>query len=280
MQKERCQQLDLRDHFCFVEIDAGVEIQRKEYDHSNHLIFILDGEVNMTYGGLRPQIVRGGAMIFLTPLANCVCQTLSPVHIMVFGIDNLNPSCDRFLFQNLTAMFSLLKYEFKELEIRPPLEAYLKLLQEYVRQKTMSAELFMLKLRELNILFRAYYSAEELAMFFYPLLGKNIEFRKMVTDFYPRVRNANDYASLCGYSFSVFQRKFKEVFGETVYQWMQRQKAEQIKHILMTTDISLKELTEELHFASPAHLNKFCKVWFGMTPTEVRTTFLLKKNLH
>lgn len=280
MQKESYLQLELRDHFCFVEIETGVEFQRKDFDHSNHLVFILEGEVRMMYGGLRPRIVPGGSMLFLTPLDNCVCQTLTPVHLIVFGIDSLSQSCDRLLFQNLSAVFSLLKYEFKELEIRPPLEAYLKLLRNYVEQKAITAELYTLKLRELYILFRSYYSAEELAMFFYPLLGKNMEFRKMVTDFYPQVRNACDYASLCGYSFSVFQRKFKEVFGETVYQWMQRQKAEQIKHMLMTSDISLKELAEELHFASPAHLNKFCKVWFGMTPSELRTTFLLKKNLH
>ena len=41
----------------------------------------------------------------------------------------------------------------------------------------------------------------------------------------------------------------------------------------------LKELADELNFASSVHLNKFCKIWFGMTPSEVRQTFILKKNL-
>ena len=48
----------------------------------------------------------------------------------------------------------------------------------------------------------------------------------------------------------MFQKKFKDVFGETVYQWMQRQKAEYIKHRLMTSEVNLKELADELNFAS------------------------------
>ena len=77
----------------------------------------------------------------------------------------------------------------------------------------------------------------------------------------------------------MFQKNFKDVFGETVYQWMQRQKAEYIKHRLMTSEVNLKELADELSFASSVHLNMFCKIWFGMTPSEVRQTFILKKNL-
>jgi|GEM_PF-4467715 len=45
----------------------------------------------------------------------------------------------------------------------------------------------------------------------------------------------------------------------------------------MTSEVNLKELADELNFASSVHLNKFCKIWFGMTPSEVRQTFILKK---
>lgn len=279
MHTENYVQINLRDRFCYIELEAGEIFQRKDFDKTNHLIFLLSGDTEIIYGGLRPQLVRGGSMVFLTPLDNCIGKTLSRVEMIVLGLDSLVFSCDKHIFQNLTPYFSLLKYEFSELDIRPVLGTFLELVKVYLNRKEILPEIYPQKIKELFILLRSFYSAEELAMLFYPMLGKNLEFKRIVMDNYPQVKNATELADLCGYSPGVFQRKFKEVFGESVYQWMQRQKAEQIKYRLMTEEISLKELSEELHFASPAHLNKFCKIWFGMTPSEVRQTFLLKKNL-
>ena len=270
---------DLKDRFYSFELKAGEVFAWNDYNQVNHLVFLLTGETEVIYGSLYPRRVSGGNMLFLTPMSNCVCKALAPVKMIIVGMDRITHSCDKFFFQNLSPIYSLIKYEFRELEIRIPMDSFLDLIYCYLKENISVNDLFPSKIRELFILFRAYYSSEEVAMLFYPLLGKNMEFRKMVADNYLRVKNAKEYADLCGYSLGVFQRKFKDVFGETVYQWMQRQKAEQIKHMLMTTDISLKELAEKLDFASPAHLNKFCKIWFEMTPTEVRQTFILKKKL-
>lgn len=279
MQKKENIRIDLKSRFEYLELEEGIAFEAKELGKYNHIFFILSGEMKVIYGDMYPRSISGGTMILLTPISNCVCRVVTPVRGVMLGFDQLINHCDHFIFQSLTPIYSLLKYEFKELEIRPPVDQYLNFLIDCIQDRVSASDWFPLKMRELFILLRAYYNIEELAMFFYPLLGKNIEFKRMVTDNYLRVKNASEYAELCGYSLGVFQRKFKDVFGETVYQWMQRQKAEQIKHYLMTTDINLKDLAEELDFASPAHLNKFCKVWFGMTPSEVRQTFMLKKKL-
>lgn len=280
MDKQKTNMLpDLKNQFYSFELVSGGALGSKEVNKINHLVFLLEGDIEVSYGDLCPRIISARNMLFLTPLSNYTCKAVTPVKIIIVGLDKIRHSCDKYLFQNLAPIYSLIKYEFRELEIREPLFAYLKLIQQYQEMNISAPELFLNKIKELFILFRAYYSMEEIAMLFYPLLGKNMEFKNMVTDNYPFVKNASEYAELCGFSLGVFQRKFKDVFGETVYQWMQRQKAEQIKHKLMTTDISLKELADELGFASPAHLNKFCKIWFEMTPTEVRQTFMLKKKL-
>lgn len=271
--------MDLKDRFGYFELEEKTVFEAKALGSDNHLVFLMAGSIEIIYGDLYPRIIGEGNMIFLTPLSHCICTVQSPLKMIVLAIEGLNYSCDQFIFQSLTPIFSLLKYEFRELEIRPALTCFLELIRAYLQNNVMPVQFYTEKIKELFIVLRAYYEAEELAMFFYPLLGKNMEFKKMITDNYLRVKNASEYADLCGYSLGTFQRKFKDVFGETVYQWMQRQKAEQIKHYLMTTDISLKELADELGFASPAHLNKFCKIWFEMTPSEVRKTFMLKKNL-
>lgn len=262
-----------------IEATAGDIILQKEFDKNNFLVFLLGGEAEIFYGNLKPKIMKEGNVILLASLSNYVCKAHSSCRVLLLEIRESIPRCDKSVFQQLFAIFSLIKYDFQEIEIRPPLKLFLDLLSVYFEQRMMNEELLALKMEELMVLFRCYYNPEELTMLFYPLLGKNMEFRKMVTDHYAEVRNAKEYATICGYSQGVFQRKFKEVFGETVYRWMQRQKAEQIKHRLMVTDVNPKLLAEEFDFTSPAHLNKFCKIWFGMTPSELRQTYLLKKSM-
>lgn len=269
-----------RDHgtFRLVELEPGKELLEKNFDENNHLLFMLSGELEVVYGSLKPRLVHGGQMILLSSLSNCICKTLSYSKFILLEFKYMTSGCDKYIFQNLIPIFTLIKYEFQVLDIREPLNLFLESIQVYL-DKGGSNELFVEKQRELTILLRAFYDLEELTMLFYPLLGKNMEFKRLVMDNYSKVRNAAEYAELCGFSLGVFQRKFKEVFGETVYQWMQQQKAEQIKHRLMVSDVNPKVLAEEFDFASPAHLNKFCKIWFGMTPSELRQTYLLKKNL-
>ena len=266
-------------NFQYVELEPEQELLQKNFDKNNHLLFMLSGELEVVYGSLKPRIVSGNNMILLSSLSNCICKTLSFSKFILLEFKDLNLGCDQYVFQELIPIYSLIKYEFQELEIRPPLNLFLDSVQEYLIREGMIRELFVEKQKELIMLLRAFYDLEELTMLFYPLLGKNMEFKRLVMDNYSRVKNAAEYADLCGYSLGVFQRKFKEVFGETVYQWMQKQKAEQIKHRLMVSDVNPKELAEEFDFASPAHLNKFCKIWFGMTPSELRQTYLLKKKL-
>lgn len=269
-----------RDHgtFRLVELEPGKKLLEKNFDENNHLLFMLSGELEVVYGSLKPRLVHGGQMILLSSLSNCICKTLSYSKFILLEFKYMTSGCDKYIFQNLIPIFTLIKYEFQVLDIREPLNLFLESIQVYL-DKGGSNELFVEKQRELTILLRAFYDLEELTMLFYPLLGKNMEFKRLVMDNFSKVRNAAEYAELCGFSLGVFQRKFKEVFGETVYQWMQQQKAEQIKHRLMVSDVNPKVLAEEFDFASPAHLNKFCKIWFGMTPSELRQTYLLKKNL-
>ena len=272
-------QNDLKESFQYIERKAEEVLWQKDFDKGNRLLFLLEGEMEVIYGNLNPRIVHCGHMILLSSLTNCVCRTLSPVRLVSLEFDKWNYACDSYALQSLTPIYSLIKYDFQEVDIRPPLDAFLELLEIYLKENIAIKGFYQEKMKEFFILLRAYYDAEELTMLFYPLLGKNMNFKIMVLDNYTKVKNASEYAELCGFSLGVFQRKFKDVFGETVYQWMQRQKAEQIKHRLMITDINPKELADEFGFASAAHFNKFCKIWFGMTPSELRQTYLLRKNL-
>lgn len=279
MQVKDFDKLSLKNCFYRLELKSEELLQRKDFEDNHYILFFLSGEGEVIYNGSRPQTVIAGNMIFLVRQTDCVIKALSPVTLILLSFEDLVNSCDKFMFQNLVSISSLLKYEFEKLDIRYPLNEFLELLRIYIEDGLSGGTLWTEKQRELFILFRTYYTNEELAMFFYPLIGKNMDFKKMVFDNYFKAKGIKDLSDKSGYSPVVFQRKFKDVFGETVYQWLQRQKAERIKHRLMTENVNLKELADEFEFASPAHLNKFCKIWFGMSPSELRETLLLKRKL-
>ena len=191
---------DLKNKFSYFKFEKDTVFQRNKADKNNNLVFILHGEMEVIYGDLYPRLISGGNMILLTPLSRCVCKAVSTVELIILGFGTLNHSCDKYIFQNLTPFFSLIKYEFRELEIRESLDRFLQLMQNYEQNQVPMADLASRKIQELFIILHAYYTSDELAMLFYPLLGKNMEFKKLVVDYYLHVKSAGEFAELCGYS--------------------------------------------------------------------------------
>ena len=194
---------DLKNKFSYFKFEKDTVFQRNKADKNNNLVFILHGEMEVIYGDLYPRLISDGNMILLTPLSRCVCKAVSTVELIILGFGTLNHSCDKYI---------------RELEIRESLDRFLQLMQNYEQNQVPMADLASRKIQELFIILHAYYTSDELAMLFYPLLGKNMEFKKLVVDYYLHVKSAGEFAELCGYSQGVFQKKFKDVFGETVYQ--------------------------------------------------------------
>ncbi|MDR2868431.1 MAG: helix-turn-helix domain-containing protein [Bacteroidales bacterium] len=62
-------------------------------------------------------------------------------------------------------------------------------------------------------------------------------------------------------------KKFNNNFGESPYQWIQKQKAKQIYIDIINKKKSLKEITSDYNFSSYQHFVKFCKEYLGFPPT-------------
>lgn len=71
-------------------------------------------------------------------------------------------------------------------------------------------------------------------------------------------------------SASTFNRKFKAEFNDSAYQWLLKQKAEQIKMRLMNESTTLSDIIREFGFHSHSHLQKYCKTHFNMNPSELK----------
>ena len=87
---------------------------------------------------------------------------------------------------------------------------------------------------------------------------------------YPQARTAKELAAMNGYSLNHFIELFEKEFGDTPYQWMQKQKAKHILGRLLNENVSIKDIVFEFKFSCPSHFNKYCKQYFRATPSEIR----------
>lgn len=117
---------------------------------------------------------------------------------------------------------------------------------------------------------RAYYTKEELACFFYPLLGKDMGFKDFVLSNYLAIADIPEFARQLNLSIDTFKRRFKEAFGESAHKWITLRKSELIYRDLVVSEKTFTEITTEYGFSSQAYLCTFCKKYFDKSPQELR----------
>ena len=149
------------------------------------------------------------------------------------------------------------------LEIRDRLCKFLELLVSYLEDGANCIHFHEIKLKELFWNIRFYYSRQELANFFYMIIGRSQDFKNKVLNNYKSCRTVKELASACDISLSAFKRQFSAEFGEAPAEWMQKQLLGEIKYKLSVTDLPLGTIANELEFSSLAHFSRFCKRCLG-----------------
>lgn len=235
------------------------------------LIFVLRGDVLVTTDNFHQVLHPAGhfslqvhnSCSHIQVLTDCTCISCRSPHDISL--------CDRFTLEQLPQYIPRnYQYKFHILPIRPRLEEYLINLSHLLEDGLGCVHFHELKLRELFILLRAYYGKEELATFFYPLIGKNRDFKDFVYENYLKVDNLGEFAKLASISIDTFKRRFKETFGEPAYKWMTQRKAERIYRDLALTTKTIGKITEEYRFSSIPYLTTFCRLHLGKTPQQIR----------
>ena len=125
--------------------------------------------------------------------------------------------------------------------------------------------------QELFLLLRAYYTNEELASFFFPLLGENLDFKNWIRMNYQLFLPIKDFAAMANMSVDTFKRTFKKEFGMPIHKWLTEQKAHLVCRDIMLGKHTLAEIADRYRFSSQAYLCTFCKTHLGKTPQELRT---------
>lgn len=260
---------DIRIGFKHIEVDEGTRFSVED-KQDKHIFFFLEGSATVRYNEFSNKLFGKGEMIFLPKSADCYGVAITRCAFIVLVYDNPVKLCDKAGFNSILSYAKDVKYEFQSLPIRAELMQFLSLLQVYLLDGLNCLHLREMKQKELFLLFRGYYHKEELAQFFFPMLGESMDFRSIVMGQYMNVKTVKELATFCGYSESRFHDLFVEEFGQSPYQWMQKQKSKHIIGRLSQSYIPLKDIADEFNFSCPSHFNKYCKAQYGDTAARVR----------
>jgi AraC-like DNA-binding protein len=248
--------------------DKTIQVKEK---HLNHILFLLEGEINISYREFRNHLCKAGEMIFIPQDSIAIAEAFTEIKYLLLSFNNQIILHEDLHWSELKE-FDGERDVFHKLEIRPPLQEVIDSISFYHKNKVSCAYLDEVKEKEIFLMLKVFYTKQEVARFLRPLLKQDMDFKAYIIKHYINAKNVEELAKLCDMSVRAFTRKFKAHFDDSPYRWILRQKANQIKILLADKKISMQAIIKEYGFSSPAHFTTYCKKQFGTTPSTYRNS--------
>ncbi|RHE93492.1 AraC family transcriptional regulator [Bacteroides intestinalis] len=243
--------------------------------NDNYMLFVLSGEIKMTFGKFQNKIFEGGEMFFLPRNMSFLGTVIKPSHIALLKYNGTKFECMEDRIRLLIKKKAEGNYSWDKVSLKPELRQCVEELIHYRKHGLSCNHIYLVKSQEIYLIFKHFYTDEERIQVYYPFIGQDPNFSESVMSNYMYAKTAEELAARLGYGIKTFRELFKENFGETPYKWMQKQMAQQLKSRLMKKEIPFKQIMLEFRFTTTSHFITFCRKHFGGTPTEIRNGKLL-----
>ena len=257
--------------FFLREIKPGETIVRNYLDFTL-LVFLYRGDVEITYG-IDSKLHLKGGNVFLLPknleikvtssdggASALMCKFTCDIKMCsMYSLKQL----EKFLPENLDNRMFCLPFDDR-------IRAFVNLTVMSLSAGLNCTHYHQIKREELFMYLRAGYTKEELAMFFSPILGKDLDFKDFVLTHYKQIFDVKEFAEKANMSQSTFNRRFKESFNDTALKWLLARKSESILNDIVKSDLTFAEISEKYRFSSPSYFVTFCKKHYGKTAAELR----------
>jgi AraC-like DNA-binding protein len=244
-------------------------IVEKNVYHEALICFVIKGNIHILIDDLERYTIYSKEMFIIPGDFSYEIKILEQTYMMTCRIPIEALFSEQSLINELFPQNDSFHESFTKLPVKKTLLRYLSLLGICIKDGLQSDYFFELKRHEFFLLLPIYYKKQDLARFLYSIFSKNIQFKKFVMDNYLSVKNVPELAALANYSTSGFIKKFQKYFNESPYQWMQKQKAQQILKELRQGVKSLQEIANEYKFSSYQHFAGFCKTQLGFPPSKI-----------
>ena len=257
--------------FFLREIKPGETIVRNYLDFTL-LVFLYRGDVEITYG-IDSKLHLKGGNVFLLPknleikvtssdggASALMCKFTCDIKMCsMYSLKQL----EKFLPENLDNRMFCLPFDDR-------IRAFVNLTVMSLPAGLNCTHYHQIKREELFMYLRAGYTKEELAMFFSPVIGKDLDFKDFVLSHYKQIFDVKEFAEKANMSQSTFNRRFKESFNDTALKWLLARKSESILNDIVKSDLTFAEISEKYRFSSPSYFVTFCKKHYGKTAAELR----------
>lgn len=258
--------------FRFMRLSAGESIKIGDY-YMTHVMYLCKGSISLNGAFANNRIIPSPHFFPISSNDVCVIEVLEDAEVIIQDVLYPLFVCEKGMFEHTYALELKKiqgKYTFNSLEIREPMLGCVKSIVCLIHDGVLCNHMIKLKMQEIFLNYKYYYSVAELAMLFYPAFTKNMEFYIKIQAAASRAHTVKELAELSGYSLSSLKVQFKPFFGMTPYTWLLEKKLDMLKLCLVDKSKPLKLIVDELGFSDQSHLNNFCKRYLGGTALQVR----------
>lgn len=242
----------------------------------NEIVFITEGRISFVANDFSGCEGIKGQILFFPAGGNYSFEALAHSTITIFRFYESIKLCDNFDLEKLyekkalTNGYRIRTARFGTLDINAHLWHYLDGLNDLISKGMRCRNFFKIKIKELLLILRSFYTKEELHDFFSPILSDDTAFSEYVRLSWKNFRTVTEVANSMHMTHKQFYNKFIAIFGKKPQRWMNEGRARIIHNEIISTRKQFKLIAAENGFASDTHFTRFCKKELGKTPTEVR----------
>ena len=257
--------------FFLRDILAGETVTRNYLDFTL-LVFLYEGEVEINYG-IDGKLNLKAGNVFLLPknLEIKITAGKSDAKALLCKFNTEIKMCSMYSLKQLDKYVpENLEKRLYSLSFDERIESFVNLIVMALSDGLNCTHYHQIKREELFMYLRAGYTREELALFFSPIIGRNIDFKDFVLSHYKEIYDVKEFAEKANMSQSTFNRRFKESFNDTALHWLLARKSESILNDIIKSDLTFAEISEKYRFSTPSYFVAFCKKYYGKTAAELR----------
>jgi len=232
------------------------------------LFFLINGRVNLYYES-KSFNLKKNAFWFIPMSSDYKISANSDTFLILNYFDKPFDLCEKTALEDLPVLQGQQSHSFT-MKTGKPMRQFLSNLILYLNEGISCKHFHEIKQKELFFILRYFYTKEEIAGLFAPIVSKNLDFKNIVLENYLKASSIKELAQICNFSLSSFNRAFKKNFNENPYLWLQNQKIKYIAGRLSDKNIPFNQIIDEFRFSSPGHFTIFCKKHLNLTPSEYR----------
>lgn len=255
----------------YLTMKAG-EIMKLSNKTANHLIFVLSGGITISFNQYKNCPISENEMFFCYKNNLFKWKAITDTTLLLSGYNATTFPCTSARAGILYNVKEKIQFKCRGMVMKDEVKKVINQMRHYLESGINCHHMYLLKYKELYLVFKHYYTHEEIVQIFYLSLRNDPLFSDQVLDNYLKVKTVKELANLLGYGIKTFEKLFKENFDDSPYQWMQKHKALHIQQRLMNPSISFKQIMYDFKFATSSHFNFYCKQYLGATPTQIRSS--------